>query len=137
MIRVLLVCISLAFSTVAISAETQRAAFSLSAGNWPQQIKAIEMAIEGKEYAELSKENRNRLAAQFDIVLAPDFDAAAGADVELTINQILGKAFADSKLVCVYEKPIGSNMKKRVCTTVAAKERARNLVQDSGVQVTN
>ena len=137
MIRVLLVCIFLAFSVVAIPAESPRAAFSLAAGNWPQQIKAIETAIEGKEYSELSKENRTRLAEQFELVLAPDFDAGAGADVEVAINQILGKAFADSKLVCVYEKPIGSNMKKRVCTTAAAKERARNLVQDSGVQVTN
>lgn len=137
MIRAFIFSILILVCSVAQAADKNAAAISISAGNLPQQIKTIESLLDGKDYSELSKENRTRLESQFDLLLSPDFDASTASDVESNINQLLHKAFADSKLVCVYEKPVGSNLKKRVCSTAAAKERSNEIVRRDGISVSN
>ena len=137
MIRVFIFSIFILFCAAAQAANKQAATISLAAGNVPQQIKTIESLLDSKEYSELSKENRVRLESQFDLLLSPDFETASGPDIEANINQLLSKAFADSKLTCVYEKPVGTNLKKRVCTTAAAKERANEIVRRDGISVSN
>lgn len=38
---------------------------------------------------------------------------------------------ADDRMVCEYEKPIGSHMKKRICKTVADRNRDREDARDA------
>lgn len=137
MIRAFIFSILILGCSVAQAADKQAATISLAAGNLPQQIKTIESLLDSKAYAELSKENRAHLDSQFDVLLSPDFDASTGSSIESNINKLLSKAYADSKLVCVYEKPIGTNLKKKVCSTAAAKERSNEVIRKSGISVSN
>lgn len=52
---------------------------------------------------------------------------------QLEVNQILLKAYRDSRLICTRETAVGSNLVKRVCRTVAAKERDAEAARKSGV----
>jgi len=102
---------------------------SVAAGNVAAQRQQIEAKLTQVEYTELSKDNRVALNEQFALL---ESSAATGASAKLSedrINGILQQTFADSKIVCTYEKPLGSNMKKRSCMTVAARKRSYDATQ--------
>ena len=105
---------------------------SVAAGNIPQQRQQIEAKLTQVEYAELTKQNRADLTAQFDLLGTSPLPADQGLAAQDRINGILKKTFADSKLVCTFETPLGSNKKQRTCMTVAAKARLYNNTQRSG-----
>lgn len=102
---------------------------SVAAGNIPQQRQQVEAKLTQVEYVELTKENRATLEAQFDILEASPLPADKGLAAQNQINGILKQTFADSKLVCTFEQPLGSNMKKRTCITAAAKKRNYDRTQ--------
>lgn len=114
------------------SLDTEAVQVSVSAGNIPQQRQQIEAKLTQVEYAELTKENRAALNAQFELLQTTPLPADQGLAAQDRINGILKKTFADSKLVCTYETPLGSNKKQRTCITVAAKARYYNNTQRSG-----
>jgi hypothetical protein len=105
---------------------------SVAAGNIPQQRQQIETKLGQIEYSELTKESRNELNAQFSALETFPAGLQEVLSAETRINAILKKAFADSKLVCTFETPLGSNKKQRTCMTVAAKTRFYNNTQRSG-----
>ena len=103
--------------------------FSLAAGNVSMQRQQIEAKLTQVEYTELTKDNRASLNEQFALLESSAVSGASAKLAEERINGILKQTFADSKLVCSYEKPLGSNMKKRNCMTVAAKKRNHENAQ--------
>ncbi|MFY8061017.1 MAG: hypothetical protein ACOVMK_05685 [Arenimonas sp.] len=105
---------------------------SVAAGNIPQQRQQIEAKLAQVEYSELTKESRNELNAQFSALDGLPAGSQEMLSAESRINAILKKAFSDSKLVCTFETPLGSNKKQRTCMTVAAKTRYYNNTQRSG-----
>lgn len=114
------------------SLDTEAVQLSVAAGNIPQQRQQIETKLGQVEYSELTKESRVELNAQFAALDALPAGSQDALSAETRINAILKKAFADSKLVCTFETPLGSNRKQRTCMTVAAKTRFYNNTQRSG-----
>jgi hypothetical protein len=118
---------SLAYAGTSLDGEAIQ--LSVAAGNVPAQRQQIEAKLTQVEYSELSKDNRVALSEQFALL---ESSAAAGPGAKAAedrINGILQQTFADSKLVCSYEKALGSNMKKRNCMTVAARKRSYDATQ--------
>jgi hypothetical protein len=108
--------------------DTQAVQLNLESGNIPQQRQQIEAKLGQIEYTELTSQDRQTLNEQFALLEA----SASGPNAkqaEGRINGILQKAFDDSKLFCTYDKPLGSNMKKRSCMTAAAKKRNYDATQ--------
>lgn len=105
------------------SLDSEAVQLSVAAGNIPQQRQQIEAKLTQVEYTELGNENRAALNEQFTLLEASPLPADQALAAQNRINGILKQAFADSKLVCTYEQPVGSNMKKRSCVTAAAKKR--------------
>jgi hypothetical protein len=128
----------LIFSSIcsaAASNDKQPIQLSIAAGNLSQQRLEINQKLSLPNYSELSQDNRVELNQLLDSLVADQLlgsEAIIGQD---KINNILKQTFADSKLVCKLEAEIGSNMKKKVCQTVAAKRRAYEQTQIDGVNV--
>jgi hypothetical protein len=102
---------------------------SVASGNVTQQRQTIESKLTQIEYTELTPANRNVLTNRF---IDLESGAVKGEDAlaaEKQINEILAKTFADSKISCTYETPLGTNMKKRVCMTAAARQRTFEATQ--------
>ena len=114
---------------------------SLSSGSIAEQRKIIEAKISQIEYVELNNEDRNSLFSNLDSLEKTAASGPTAFAQQKAVNDILDKAFSDSKLVCKYESPLGSNMKKRTCMTLAAKNRVfektqHELQSSSGVKRT-
>jgi hypothetical protein len=109
--------------------DTEAIQLSLASGNVSMQRQQIEAKLGQVEYTELTKENRTALNEQFALLVGESVPSDAAKAAEIRINSILKQTFADSKLVCTYEKPLGSNMKKRNCMTVAARKRSYDATQ--------
>ncbi|MEJ1096262.1 MULTISPECIES: hypothetical protein [unclassified Pseudoxanthomonas] len=106
------------------------------------QMDSIEKALnDGETYAEISQEDRSQVRqalAQIATALSK-----SGGDtlnkVEQTkllneqnlINQILGQAAADSRLICRREATIGSLRTTTQCKTVAERRREAQDAQDA------
>ncbi len=118
---------SLAYAGTTLDAEAIQ--LSLASGNVSMQRQQIEAKLGQVEYTELTKENRTALNEQFALLVGESVPSDAAMAAEIGINSILKQTFADSKLVCTYEKPLGSNMKKRNCMTVAARKRSYDATQ--------
>lgn len=98
-----------------------------AAGDIAAQRMLIEAKLAQPEYVELSKDGRAELNRHFAALESNPGDAKAVAGV----NAVLKKAFADSRLVCTFEQPLGSNMKKRQCMTAAARKRTYDTTQQT------
>jgi hypothetical protein len=109
--------------------------FSLSAGNLSQQRLNINQKLQQPEYSELTQQNRIELNNLLDFSVSEELTSNQAVVRQDKINNILRQAFAESKLICVFEKELGSNMKKKQCQTMAAKRRAFENTQLNGVGV--
>jgi hypothetical protein len=96
----------------------------IAKGDIPAQRNTIDKAIVSEEYVEFVPAERAELAT----LLIEIGENPSAADQNLLkqkrANEILAKAFADSRMICRQVKEVGSNMSKRSCMTVAAKRRA-------------
>lgn len=109
--------------------DTEAVQFNFAAGNFSQQKQHIDSKLAGIEYAETSKESRATLNSQFAMLESGSVSAEQGLKIQDTINAVLKQSFADSKLVCTFETPPGTNMKKRTCITAAARKRSFERTQ--------
>jgi hypothetical protein len=96
----------------------------IAKGDITAQRNTIDKAIVSEEYVEFVPAERAELAT----LLIEIGENPSAADQNLLkqkrANEILAKAFADSRMICRQVKEVGSNMSKRSCMTVAAKRRA-------------
>jgi hypothetical protein len=111
-----------------------------------QQRLVIKTISDDPKYSEMQKTDRDTVQA----TLLEISDALVGGkslaslnlesrrEIELkqqTVNNLLAKAFRDSKMVCTKEAVIGSNMLKRLCKTAAARKRDNDTVRDNELKV--
>ena len=111
-------------TAVAASKETSPVQLSLAAGNISQQRLDINQKLTQVEYVELTNDNRLVLNQTLDSLESGQLAGSDALAAQEKVNGILTKAFNDSKMVCTFEQPLGSNMKKRTCMTAAAKKKA-------------
>lgn len=109
--------------------DTEAVQFNFAAGNFAQQKQHIDTKLAGIEYAETSKDSREKLNSQFAMLEAGTVSAEQGMKIQDAINAVLKQSYADSKLVCTFETPPGTNMKKRICITAAARKRSFERTQ--------
>jgi hypothetical protein len=121
LIAALFIC---AHSDLAASRDTSAVQLSVAAGNVAQQRIDIERKLTQVEYTELDKDSRIALNQALDSLESGQLAGSDSLVAENKVNGILTKAFNDSKMVCTFEQPLGSNMKKRTCMTAAAKKKA-------------
>lgn len=128
-ILILSILIFSPFANAGKDLDTAAVQLSVASGNVTQQRQVIESKLTQIEYKELTPANRQVLTDRF---IDLESGAVKGDDAlvaEKQINDILTKTFADSKVSCTFEAPMGTNMKKRVCMTAAAKQRSFELTQ--------
>lgn len=106
------------------------------------QRQAILKALaDGKTYSEISPQDRAGVQASLDRISGlldgvqsveqlHDEEKVRVFNEQEKINTMLTKAHRDSRVICVREKPTGSNRPVRRCATVAERERATNASQD-------
>lgn len=124
--------LSLFLSFAALAASSKEALqLNIAAGNVPGQIQAIQSAVNEPQYSELTAENKSTLNSQLAALQQGQLDSVGAAEAQNQINAILKQAFADSRMVCTFEKPLGSNMKQRNCMTVAAKKKQHQNTQNT------
>jgi paraquat-inducible protein B len=104
---------------------------NLAAGNVAGQIQAIQSVIGEPQYSEMTADSKSTLNSQLAALQQGQLDSVGAVEAQNQINGILKQAFADSRMVCTYDKPLGSNMKQRVCKTVAAKRRQHQKTQNA------
>lgn len=124
-----LIALALCSASQIAAAQVQ---LKLVGNDLPGQRAAILKAIDTKEYSELSAKDREELLGLLQSVDGASVVSDGASNVEQRVNEILGRAFADSKLYCRQIKEVGSNMSKRSCMTMGAKRRAaesRDAVQ--------
>ncbi len=107
-----------------------------------QKLVVLHTVNNDEKYSEITVEKRNEVTKALDRIneiLADDkplssVDANARqqalADQQL-INKALEQAKLDSRMVCMKENVIGSNLPKRVCRTAAAQKRLYAETQDA------
>lgn len=112
------------------------------AGDFAAQRATIERALaDGKTYAEISSADRSEVRSSLDRMSAlleggKTADSLSEAEkVELfnaqeTVNTLLTRAASDSRVVCTRVEVTGSHRKQSRCTTVAERDRRRQLDQD-------
>lgn len=94
-----------------------------------EQVAVAKQKITQIEYVELDDASRTKLLAELDVLKGSGLSENDRTESQKRANTLLSKAFADSKLVCTFEKPLGSNMKKRTCMTAGAKKRSFDATQ--------
>ena len=111
-----------------------------------QRARIVGQLADGETYAEISPENRGKVKEALDrmdaqISSAGSVDALTAQqqaevfnDQEL-VNNILTKARADSRVVCVREKTVSSRIATTQCQTIAARNRARESALNALRQV--
>ena len=127
--------LSSSICSIAASNDKQPIQLSIAAGNVFQQRLEINQKLSLPKYSELSQDNRVELNQLLDSLVANPLLGNEAIIKQDKVNNILKKSFADSKLICKLEAEIGSNMKKKVCQTAAAKRRAYDKSQIDGVNV--
>lgn len=115
---------------------------AVDAGDFAAQRAAIEKALgDGKTYVEISQADRREVRTALDrmgVLLEGGKTADALTEdqkVDLfnaqeTVNSLLTRAAADSRVVCTRIEKTGSHRKISVCSTVAERDRRRQLDQD-------
>jgi hypothetical protein len=102
-----------------------------------KQIELISSAVkDSKEFSEISEGDKNivletLMQVKSEVSVAAKFDPANLTDEQEKVNAILDRAEADSRLICVREKPLGSHMPIKICTTVAARKRNAEKADNS------
>jgi hypothetical protein len=111
--------------------DLDKQAFQLSEfnGDIAGQVKVARSKIDQIEYKEITSANRQVLLQKLDVLEGASVSKQQIAEAQSTANDILAKAFSDSKLTCSFETALGSNMKKRICVTAAAKKRIYEKTQ--------
>ena len=104
---------------------------NIATGNVPGQVEMIQQAIQQPEYVEMTSADRTTLNRQLAALQQGQLDTVGTSDAQQQVNAILKKAYADSRIVCVFEKPLGSNLKQRTCKTVAAKKKQHQNTQNT------
>jgi len=129
---------SIAFSLVLFASnaafagsDLDKQAYQISAFGQPiaSQVDIVKQKIAQIEYVELSNQDRVKLNDDLDSLVDGGLSEAERNEVIGRVNAMLSKSFADSKLVCTFEKPMGSNQRVRACMTQAAKRRAYDKTQ--------
>ena len=104
--------------------------------SFEDQKRAIETDLaDGETYSEIERKDReavngalqrisNSLASHSGVAGLSDAEKAAVFNDQELINNILTRANADSRLVCVREKKVGSHRTTTQCATVADRRRA-------------
>lgn len=106
-----------------------------------EQLSGVEDAISSERYSELTDEDRAAVrdalgrirsnvgdASSVDS-LTPNERTAVFNDQEI-INTVMGRAHADSRLVCERVRTTGSNRREQVCITVAQRRELRENSRD-------
>ena len=124
--------LSLFLSFTALAGSSKEAIqLNIAVGNVPGQIQAIQSAVNEPQYSEITTENKSTLNSQLAALQQGQLDSVGAVEAQNQINAILKQAFADSRIVCTFEKPLGSNMKQRTCLTVAAKKKQHQNTQNT------
>lgn len=101
-----------------------------------QRTEILADLADGETYAEITLEDREKVVSTLSRMqrmlgshesaqaLHPDVRVALMNEQE-TINNILGQAHRDSRMVCTRERPVGTRMPTNVCRTVAERRRLR------------
>lgn len=95
---------------------------------------------DGKTYAEISSDSRQRVIASLDRISGllgdaqnvnqlPESTKVEVFNEQEKVNTLLTQAHDDSRLVCRREKTTGSNRPTNVCSTVAERRRIREETQ--------
>ncbi len=105
-----------------------------------QQLSGVERALYSEQYSEITMDEKSKVSAAINRIrvrlgdndTVEQLNPQARTEVlndEAVVNTILGRAHADSRMVCRRERTTGTNRPERVCLTVAqrreATERAR------------
>jgi hypothetical protein len=110
-------------ATSQVSANTP-VQLDIAKGDVPVQRNTIDKAIVSEDYVEFVPAER----AELSTLLIEIGENPTATDQNLLkqkrANEILVKAYTDSRMICRQVKEVGSNMSKRSCMTVAAKRRA-------------
>lgn len=106
----------------------------------PAQLREVVSLLDHEDYSEVGAEARREILAAVDSInrlmggretldaLNPD-DRVEVLNHQSTINTLMARAHADSRMVCERHKPIGSNRPTRVCMTVAERRRVREQTE--------
>jgi hypothetical protein len=129
--KMLFIGLLLMSASASAGTELDKQAFQFSSfnGDVSSQVSVARSKIDQIEYKEISVADRQTLLANLDLLQNPAVSKQQSSEAQASANAIFAKAYADSKLTCTYEKPMGSNMKKRVCVTAAAKKRMYDKTQ--------
>lgn len=137
MIRISILALLLAISSVAFAASKDEAPVAVAEGDFKKQRAKIEKQLnDGKTYAEISAGDLNRVRQALErmggvmegVASVDDLDAARRVDLfndQEVVNTILTQAAADSRLVCERSTPTGSRMPVSKCETVAERNRRK------------
>ena len=98
-------------------------------GDIAGQVDLIMKKIEQAQYVELSKKDRAELTGNLTEIESGSLDPASIATAQSEVNEILRKAFEDSKLVCTYYQVLGTRQRQKACMTVAEKKAAQVKTQ--------
>jgi hypothetical protein len=143
-LSMLLICFSF-ISSVAIANDSLQ--IDIAKPGFAQQQAAVMQAVnEDNRYSEISSTDKEALVSALNTLsekLAgdnpmPAVDSDERKKIEsdqAIVNSLLAKAYRDSRLICVKEPTLGSNFIKRVCKTVAARNRENQTVRDNGINV--
>jgi hypothetical protein len=124
----------------AIKLDLSKAAFA------EQQAKLVKTLSEDTNYSEMSQTDRAEVVSALERIseklpsgatitsLAAEEKHAVELD-QTAINELVAKAYRDSRLVCTKEPTLGSNMIRRVCKTAAARNRDNQKTRDNGIKV--
>ncbi|WP_349985734.1 hypothetical protein ABRP17_012970 [Stenotrophomonas sp. WHRI 8082] len=105
-----------------------------------EQLSGVERALHSERYSEITMDEKSQVSAAINRIrvrlgdndTVEQLNPQARTEVlndEAVVNTILGRAHADSRMVCRRERATGTNRPERLCLTVAqrreATERAR------------
>lgn len=121
MLVILPLSISLAGEKISAPIYKSAPQLNVAAGNVSAQIDVLELAIKTDQFEELTGLDRANLASEFLFVEKENIAADEALKSQNTINEILLLGFENSKMVCKYERVMGSNMKHKQCETYAAR----------------
>lgn len=140
---ILAITLALAGISGAHAASNSKEAFPLNAESTAQfreQAATLRSDMDKGKYSELSSGEKKAIDKRLDELDALYVKRSTGAKIDgddamalvsasTEINAVLA-GDSDQKLVCQYEKILGSNRRTKVCTTVEERERRHRADQD-------
>jgi hypothetical protein len=116
---------------VSAGQDLDKRAFQMSAfnGSYVSQAKMAREKITQVEYVELRGENLRMLNGYLDELESGNLGSDAAVQKMDAANQLIARGFRDSRLVCNYEQRTGTNIKKQLCMTSAAKNRIHEITR--------